>query len=93
MMLFIASEIMFFFAFFWAFFHSSIGPVHNIGGVWPPRALRQNPDSEKLSVSICEFEPYKEKDPEENDSEDEGYEKKYTYTYTYKTNRYKDKYT
>lgn len=39
MVLFIASEVMFFFAFFWAFFHSSIAPVHNIGGVWPPKAI------------------------------------------------------
>jgi cytochrome c oxidase subunit 3 len=36
MLLFIVSEIMFFFAFFWAFFHSSINPSHVIGGVWPP---------------------------------------------------------
>ena len=39
MALFILSEIMFFFAFFWAFFHSSLAPVHNIGGVWPPKAV------------------------------------------------------
>lgn len=39
MILFIASEIMFFFAFFWAFFHSSIAPTFNIGGVWPPKAI------------------------------------------------------
>ena len=39
MILFIVSEIMFFFAFFWAFFHSSIAPVYNIGGVWPPKAI------------------------------------------------------
>lgn len=39
MILFIASEIMFFFAFFWAFFHSSISPTYNIGGVWPPKAI------------------------------------------------------
>jgi cytochrome c oxidase subunit 3 len=39
MILFIASEVMFFFAFFWAFFHSSLAPVFNIGGVWPPRAI------------------------------------------------------
>lgn len=37
--LFIVSEVMFFFAFFWAFFHSSLAPVHNIGGVWPPKAI------------------------------------------------------
>lgn len=39
MILFIASEVMFFFAFFWAFFHSSIAPTFNIGGVWPPKAI------------------------------------------------------
>ncbi|MGH8335986.1 MAG: cytochrome c oxidase subunit 3, partial [Gammaproteobacteria bacterium] len=39
MILFIVSEIMFFFAFFWAFFHSSLAPVFNIGGVWPPEAI------------------------------------------------------
>jgi cytochrome c oxidase subunit 3 len=39
MILFIASEIMFFFAFFWAFFHSSLAPTYNIGAVWPPQAI------------------------------------------------------
>lgn len=39
MLLFIVSEAMFFFAFFWSFFHSSIAPTHNIGGVWPPKAI------------------------------------------------------
>lgn len=39
MVLFIVSEVMFFFAFFWSFFHSSIAPVYNIGGVWPPKAI------------------------------------------------------
>jgi len=39
MILFILSEVMFFFAFFWAFFHSSIAPTYNIGGVWPPKAV------------------------------------------------------
>ena len=39
MILFIVSEVMFFFAFFWAFFHSSLTPVYNIGGVWPPKAI------------------------------------------------------
>jgi len=39
MILFIVSEVMFFFAFFWAFFHSSLAPVYNIGGVWPPKAI------------------------------------------------------
>lgn len=36
MLLFIASEVMFFFAFFWAFFHSSFNPSPVLGGVWPP---------------------------------------------------------
>lgn len=36
MLLFIASEVMFFLAFFWAFFHSSLVPAAAIGGVWPP---------------------------------------------------------
>ena len=39
MLLFIVSEIMFFFAFFWAFFHSSISPGVEIGGVWPPKGI------------------------------------------------------
>lgn len=34
--LFIISEIMFFFGFFWGFFHSSISPTVQIGAVWPP---------------------------------------------------------
>ena len=39
MLLFIVSEVMFFFAFFWGFFHSSLAPVYNIGGVWPPKSI------------------------------------------------------
>jgi len=39
MILFIISEIMFFFAFFWAFFNSSVAPVYSIGGVWPPHSI------------------------------------------------------
>lgn len=35
-LLFIASEVMFFFAFFWAFFHFSLVPSVAIGNVWPP---------------------------------------------------------
>jgi len=34
--LFIVSEICFFAAFFWAFFHSSLNPTPAIGSVWPP---------------------------------------------------------
>jgi heme/copper-type cytochrome/quinol oxidase subunit 3 len=36
MMLFIGSEVMFFAAFFWAFFNASLFPV---GGVWPPEGV------------------------------------------------------
>lgn len=36
MILFIISEIMFFFSFFWAFFHSSLNPSIVLGSVWPP---------------------------------------------------------
>lgn len=34
--LFILSEVMFFFGFFWAFFHSSLSPDFELGGIWPP---------------------------------------------------------
>jgi cytochrome c oxidase subunit 3 len=37
--LFIVSEIMFFFAFFWAFFHSSLAPTIQIGSIWPPEGI------------------------------------------------------
>ena len=40
MILFIVSEIMFFFAFFWAFFHVSLSPSIAIGGVWPPKSIQ-----------------------------------------------------
>lgn len=36
MIIFILSEIMFFFGFFWAFFHSALVPDFHIGGIWPP---------------------------------------------------------
>lgn len=36
MILFIVSEIMFFFGFFWAFFHFSLNPSDAIQGNWPP---------------------------------------------------------
>jgi heme/copper-type cytochrome/quinol oxidase subunit 3 len=39
MILFIVSEIMFFFAFFWAFFHSSLAPAMEIGFIWPPKGI------------------------------------------------------
>lgn len=45
MILFIVSEVMFFFAFFWAYFHASLSPAIEIGGIWPP-------------VSIVPFNPW-----------------------------------
>nr|YP_010022115.1 cytochrome c oxidase subunit III [Allonychiurus kimi]QOL12117.1 cytochrome oxidase subunit 3 [Allonychiurus kimi] len=36
MILFITSEVLFFFSFFWAFFHSSLSPINEIGLLWPP---------------------------------------------------------
>jgi heme/copper-type cytochrome/quinol oxidase subunit 3 len=39
MILFIASEVMFFFGFFWAFFHAALVPVQEIGCVWPPQGI------------------------------------------------------
>nr|WCH57851.1 cytochrome c oxidase subunit 3 [Caulacanthus ustulatus] len=38
-LLFIISEILFFFAFFWAFFHSSLAPAIEIGSIWPPKGI------------------------------------------------------
>ena len=40
MILFIVSEVMFFLAFFWAFFHSSLAPSVEIGAVWPPKGIQ-----------------------------------------------------
>lgn len=37
--LFIVSEIFFFIAFFWAFFHSSLSPAIEIGSIWPPKGI------------------------------------------------------
>ena len=38
-LLFIVREVIFFFRFFWAFFHSSLSPTGEIGMVWPPVGL------------------------------------------------------
>nr|YP_009441830.1 cytochrome c oxidase subunit III [Xylosandrus germanus]AOY39583.1 cytochrome c oxidase subunit 3 [Xylosandrus germanus] len=40
MILFIISEIFFFFAFFWAFFHSSLSPAVELGMNWPPKEIK-----------------------------------------------------
>nr|YP_010388435.1 cytochrome c oxidase subunit III [Asthenactis papyraceus]UPP55884.1 cytochrome c oxidase subunit III [Asthenactis papyraceus] len=39
MILFITSEVCFFFAFFWAFFHSSLAPTIELGSSWPPTGI------------------------------------------------------
>jgi cytochrome c oxidase subunit 3 len=39
MILFILSEVCFFFSFFWAFFHSSLSPAIQIGAIWPPLGI------------------------------------------------------
>lgn len=38
-LLFIISEIFFFVAFFWAFFHNSLSPSIEIGSIWPPKGI------------------------------------------------------
>nr|AJF93973.1 cytochrome c oxidase subunit 3 [Oopsacas minuta] len=40
MILFISSEVLFFFSFFWAFFHSSLAPTTEIGSNWPPEGIQ-----------------------------------------------------
>nr|YP_009107390.1 cytochrome c oxidase subunit III [Ibacus ciliatus]AIU40934.1 cytochrome c oxidase subunit III [Ibacus ciliatus] len=40
MILFILSEVLFFFSFFWAFFHSSLAPSIEIGIMWPPSGIQ-----------------------------------------------------
>lgn len=39
MALFITSEIMFFAAFFWAYFHSALDPNDAMGNMWPPKGV------------------------------------------------------
>src|SRR3546814_2287292 len=40
MALFIASEVMFFAAFFWAYFNAGLFPTEAIGSVWPPANIQ-----------------------------------------------------
>ena len=40
MILFIVSEVMFFFGFFWAYFHLSLSPAIEIGCLWPPYSIQ-----------------------------------------------------
>lgn len=37
--LFITSEVLFFFSFFWAFFHNSLSPTFEVGMLWPPTGI------------------------------------------------------
>ena len=39
MVLFIVSEVFAFVSVFWAFFHSSLSPAIEIGGIWPPQGI------------------------------------------------------
>nr|YP_004021461.1 cytochrome c oxidase subunit III [Unionicola parkeri]ADP01828.1 cytochrome oxidase subunit 3 [Unionicola parkeri] len=39
MILFIVSEVLFFFSFFWSFFQSSLAPNSELGMVWPPMGI------------------------------------------------------
>jgi len=39
MILFIASEVMFFVAWFWAYFNAALFPTEQIGAVWPPEGI------------------------------------------------------
>nr|ASV72584.1 cytochrome oxidase subunit 3 [Arisubathynella cheongmiensis] len=49
MILFIISEILFFFSFFWAFFHSSLSPSIDLGCYWPPyNVISFNPEEVPL---------------------------------------------
>nr|BAX30184.1 cytochrome c oxidase subunit III [Eptatretus atami] len=39
MILFIISEVCFFFGFFWTFYHSSLAPTPDLGMLWPPKGI------------------------------------------------------
>jgi cytochrome c oxidase subunit III len=39
-LLFLASEVMLFFSFFWAYLHSALSPSPELGSVWPPAGVR-----------------------------------------------------
>nr|AUO29140.1 cytochrome oxidase subunit 3 [Platorchestia parapacifica] len=39
MVLFIVSEVLFFFSFFWAFFHNSLNSTMEVGAQWPPTSI------------------------------------------------------
>nr|YP_010480550.1 cytochrome c oxidase subunit III [Trichomalopsis sarcophagae]UVN15275.1 cytochrome oxidase subunit 3 [Trichomalopsis sarcophagae] len=39
MLLFITSEVLFFFSIFWSYFHMFLSPSIEIGGIWPPKNI------------------------------------------------------
>nr|YP_009407589.1 cytochrome oxidase subunit 3 [Modiolus philippinarum]ASB29973.1 cytochrome oxidase subunit 3 [Modiolus philippinarum] len=49
-LLFLISEVMFFFSFFWAFFHMSLAPDIAIGCLWPPMGLKS---IDPFKVPLC----------------------------------------
>nr|YP_010385512.1 cytochrome c oxidase subunit III [Halotydeus destructor]UPN63256.1 cytochrome oxidase subunit 3 [Halotydeus destructor] len=53
MVLFIASEVLFFTSFFWSFFHSSVSPNIEMGQMWPPVPIKSfNPMNVPLLNTI-----------------------------------------
>jgi heme/copper-type cytochrome/quinol oxidase subunit 3 len=52
-LLFIVSEVMVFFALFWAYLHSSLNPSPLLGAVWPPRGLEVLKWYEWPALSTC----------------------------------------
>nr|BAV25040.1 cytochrome c oxidase subunit III [Bathymodiolus japonicus] len=48
--LFLVSEIMFFFSLFWAFFHMSLAPDISMGCMWPPKGLET---LDPMKVPLC----------------------------------------
>nr|YP_010585957.1 cytochrome c oxidase subunit III [Plectrocnemia tsukuiensis]UZZ43693.1 cytochrome c oxidase subunit III [Plectrocnemia tsukuiensis] len=53
MIMFIISEILFFTSFFWAFFHSTLSPIIDLGMLWPPKNIQPfNPFKIPLLNSI-----------------------------------------
>nr|WGW18083.1 cytochrome c oxidase subunit 3 [Puncturella cf. parvinobilis] len=53
MVLFIISEVCFFFAFFWAFFHSSLVPTVEVGCCWPPVGIEPLNPVEVPLLNTC----------------------------------------
>ena len=55
MTLFIASEVMFFVAWFWAYFDISLFPNEFVGNVWPPKDIKTRYTSRWLITIVCYF--------------------------------------